>query len=163
MTDVTKRYTFVAYLNDTNCDSSKDLERLWFIYNTYGEPKGVFINSFCVSNNVPYTVFYELYKKTQKKAALFEVVGISASIEKEELCTTAIKDEPNPTPSPKGGIMITIKTREGLCIQKKGLDYQGLKTLVKKLEGLWWLTEWMICRYQRLHCSFKRKSNLLEK
>ena len=28
-----------------------------------------------------------------------------------------------------------IRTREGLCIQKKGLDYQGLKTLVEKLEG----------------------------
>ena len=31
--------------------------------------------------------------------------------------------------------MVTIRTREGLCIQKKGLDYQGLKTLVEKLEG----------------------------
>ncbi|MFR8324425.1 MAG: IS66 family insertion sequence element accessory protein TnpB [Bacteroides thetaiotaomicron] len=32
--------------------------------------------------------------------------------------------------------MVTIRTREGLCIQKKGLDYQGLKTLVEKLEEL---------------------------
>ena len=32
--------------------------------------------------------------------------------------------------------MVTIRTREGLCIQKKGLDYQGLKTLVEKLERL---------------------------
>lgn len=29
--------------------SSKDLERLWFLYKTEGEPKGVSINSFCVS------------------------------------------------------------------------------------------------------------------
>ena len=36
----------------------------------------------------------------------------------------------------KGSIMVTIRTRESLCIQKKGLDYQGLKTLVEKLEGL---------------------------
>ena len=28
-----------------------------------------------------------------------------------------------------------IRTHEGLCIQKKGLDYQRLKTLVEKLEG----------------------------
>ena len=47
-----------------------------------------------------------------------------------------IKDEPKPTSSPRGGIMVTIKTREGLCIQKKGLDYQGLKTLVEKVEGI---------------------------
>ena len=32
--------------------------------------------------------------------------------------------------------MVTIKIREGLCIQKKGLDYQGLKTLVEKLEAI---------------------------
>ena len=38
--------------------SSKDLERLWFLYKTEGEPKGVSINSFCMSNNGHYTVFY---------------------------------------------------------------------------------------------------------
>ena len=38
--------------------SSKDLERLWFLYKTDGELKGVSINSFCMSNNGPYTVFY---------------------------------------------------------------------------------------------------------
>ena len=44
----------------------------------------------------------------------------------------------NPAVTPcKGAIMITIKTREGLCIQKKDLDNQGLKTLVEKLEGLY--------------------------
>ena len=53
--------------------SAKDLERLWFLYKTEGEPKGVFINSFCVSNNVPYTVFYDWYKKIQKKAVPVEV------------------------------------------------------------------------------------------
>ena len=115
---------------------SKDLERLWFLYKTEGEPKGISINSFCVTNNVPYTVFYDWYKKTQKKAVPVEVVGVPVSSEKEEPSQTPIKDEPKPTPSSRGGIMVTIKTREGLCIQKKGLDYQGLKTLVEKLEGL---------------------------
>ena len=46
------------------------------------------------------------------------------------------KDKPKRTTPHKGSIMVTIRTREGLCIQKKGLDYQGLKTLVEKLEGL---------------------------
>lgn len=46
-----------------------------------------------------------------------------------------------PTPAPqqpaaKGGILVTIKTRDGLQIQKSGLDYQGLKLLVERLEGL---------------------------
>ena len=46
------------------------------------------------------------------------------------------KDKPKRTSSHKGNIMVTIKTREGLCIQKKCLDYQGLKTLVEKLESI---------------------------
>ncbi|MFR1327452.1 MAG: hypothetical protein ACLSCE_14940 [Bacteroides cellulosilyticus] len=46
------------------------------------------------------------------------------------------KDKLKRTTPHKGSIMVTIRTREGLCIQKKGLDYQGLKTLVEKLEGL---------------------------
>ena len=32
--------------------SEKDFERLWFLYKTEGEPKGVSINSFCMSNMI---------------------------------------------------------------------------------------------------------------
>lgn len=32
--------------------------------------------------------------------------------------------------------MVKIRTHEGLCIQKKGLNYQRLKTLVEKQESL---------------------------
>ena len=117
--------------------SEKDFEKLWFLYKTEGEPKGVSINSFCISNNIPYTVFHDWFKKTQKKVVPVEVDGIS-----EELLQVgneeqgATKGKPKRTSPHKGGIMVTIRTREGLCIQKKGLDYQGLKTLVEKLEGL---------------------------
>ena len=118
--------------------SEKDFERLWFLYKTEGEPKGVSINSFCIGNNIPYTAFYDWFKKTQKKVVPVEVEGIP-----EELIRTGnkerqdvAKDKPKRTPPHKGSIMVTIRTREGLCIQKKGLDYQGLKTLVEKLKGL---------------------------
>ena len=46
------------------------------------------------------------------------------------------KDKPKRTSPHKGSIMVMIRIREGLCIQKKGLNYHGLKTLVEKLEGL---------------------------
>lgn len=46
------------------------------------------------------------------------------------------KGNPIRTSPRKGSIMATIKPHEGLSIQKKGLDYQGLKTLVEKLDGL---------------------------
>ena len=42
------------------------------------------------------------------------------------------KDKPKRTSYHKGSIMVTIRTRKGLCIQKKGLDYQRLKILVEK-------------------------------
>ena len=32
--------------------SESDFEKLWFMYKTQGEPKGVSINKFCVINNL---------------------------------------------------------------------------------------------------------------
>ena len=101
-------------------DSAKDLERLWFLYKTEGEPKEVSINSLCVSNNVSYTVFYDQYKKTQKKAVQVAVVGVPVSSVKEESCQAPIKDELKSSSKLRGSIMVIIKTREGLSIQKKG-------------------------------------------
>ena len=56
--------------------SEKDFERLWFLYRTEGEPKGISINLFCISNNISYTAFYVWFKKTQKKIVPVEVEDI---------------------------------------------------------------------------------------
>lgn len=117
--------------------SEKDFERLWFLYKTEGEPNGVSINSFCIGNNIPYTAFYDWFKKTQKKVVPVEVEGIPEKLlQSDNTHENVTEDKPKRTTPHKGSIMVTIRTREGLCIQKKGLDYQGLKTLVEKLEGL---------------------------
>ena len=50
----------------------KGLEKLWLIYKTEGAPKGVFIN-------VPYIVFYDWYKSTQKEAVPIEVGKFSTT------------------------------------------------------------------------------------
>ena len=106
--------------------SEKDFERLWFLYKTEGEPKGVSINSFCISNNIPYTAFYDWFKKTQKKVVPVEVEGIPEELlQAGNEVQDVTKDKPKRTTPHKGSIMVTIRTREGLCIQKKGLDYQG--------------------------------------
>ena len=101
--------------------SEKDFERLWFLYKTAGEPKGVSINSFCIGNNIPYTAFYAWFKKTQKKIVPVEVEGIPKELiqtgnEEQDVA----KGKPQRTSPHKGSIMVTIRTREGLCIQKKG-------------------------------------------
>lgn len=117
--------------------SEKDFERLWFLYKTEGEPNGVSINSFCIGNNIPYTAFYDWFKKTQKKVVPVEVEGIPKELlQSDNTHEDVTEDKSKRTTPHKGSIMVTIRTREGLCIQKKGLDYQGLKTLVEKLEGL---------------------------
>ena len=117
--------------------SEKDFERLWFLYKTEGEPKGVSINSFCIGNNIPYTAFYDWFKKTQKKIVPVVVEGIPEELtHADNEGQDVTQDKPKRTSPHKGSIMVTIRTREGLCIQKKGLDYHGLKTLVEKLEGL---------------------------
>ena len=55
--------------------SEKDFERLLVPSKTEGEPMS-FINSFCIGNNIPYTAFYDWFKKTQKKVVPAEVEGI---------------------------------------------------------------------------------------
>ena len=85
------------------------------MFKTEGEPKGVSINSFCISNNIPYTAFYDWFKKTQKKVVAVEVEGIP-----EELIQAGNEEQQD-----------VAKDKP-----KQGLDYQGLKTLVEKLEGL---------------------------
>lgn len=99
---------------------SKSFKKLRIIYKTQGEPKGISINSFCISNNIPYTAFYDRFKKTQK-----EIVPVRVEDIPEELSQTSneeqdiAKDKPKRTSPHKGSIMVTIRTREGLCIQKK--------------------------------------------
>ena len=44
----------------------------------------------------------------------------------------SFKDKPKHISLHKGDIMVTIKPREYLCIQKKSLDYLGMKTLIEK-------------------------------
>ena len=68
--------------------SEKDFERLWFLYKTEGDPKGVSINSFCISINILYTAFYDWFKKTQMKVVLVEVEGIP-----EELIQAGNKEQ----------------------------------------------------------------------
>lgn len=91
--------------------SEKDFERLWFLYKTEGEPKGVSINSFCISNNIPYTAFYDWFKKTQKKVVPAEVEGIPEGLLQagNEKLQNDAKGRSKRTSPHKGSIMATIR------------------------------------------------------
>lgn len=47
--------------------SSSDFEKLWFLYKTEGESKGISINTFCLRQGIPYRDFNSWFVKTRKK------------------------------------------------------------------------------------------------
>ena len=110
--------------------SNSDFEKLWFLYKTEGEPKGISINSFCVNQGVPYNQFNDWFRKTHKKIVPVQIDGIPSVDE------APVKESTSKVVKEKGDIMILIQNREGLQIKKKNLSYPELKQLVEKLEGL---------------------------
>ena len=46
--------------------SNSDFEKVWFLYKTEGEPKGISINSFCVNQGVSYNKFNDGFRKTHR-------------------------------------------------------------------------------------------------
>ena len=110
--------------------SASDFEKVWFLYKTEGEPKGISINSFCVNQGVPYNQFNDWFRKTHKKIVPVQIDGIPSTNE------DPVKDDTPKAIKEKGHIMVFIQNRDGLQIKKKNLSYPELKQLVEKLEGL---------------------------
>lgn len=119
--------------------SDKDFQTFWFRYKTEGEPHGISINSFCVNQGVPYKQFYAWFKKHAKDTVIpVEIEGMPDNKDEDDGKTKSkvsvnVKSE---KPKSKGGILVTIQTLDGLFIKKSGLDYEGLKDLISRLEGL---------------------------
>ena len=116
--------------------SASDFEKFRFLFKTAGEPKGISLNSFCASHGVPYTQFNTWFRKPQRSVVSLEVDGLPT----EGSSTDSFENEERiPVPSrnvKSGNIQVTIQTRDGLHIRKSNLDYQGLRHLVERLEGL---------------------------
>ena len=110
--------------------SNSDFEKVWFLYKTEGEPKGISINSFCVSQGVSYNQFNDWFRKTHKKIVPVQIDGLPSTDEEsaKEVQREIVKEQ--------GHIMVFIQNRDGLQIKKKNLTYPELKQLVEKLEGL---------------------------
>ena len=56
--------------------SSKDFEKLWFLYQTEGVPEEESINSFCEKNGVPYEEFDKWFRKTHQAVGRVEIENI---------------------------------------------------------------------------------------
>ena len=110
--------------------SNSEFEKLWVLYKTEGEPKGVSINAFCVSRGVNYREFNKWYYKMHKAIVPLEIED--SPVSETRVTVEPSDEEPNQDHQPKkGGIQVFIRTCDGLQIQKKGLNYQGLVSLVE--------------------------------
>ena len=108
----------------------KDFEKLWFLYQTEGVPEEESINSFCKKNGVPYEEFDKWFRKTHQAVGRVEIENIP-----DDAPTLKSSRRRSRKTEPEG-IQVTIQTSDGLHLRKVGLTYQGLKSLVEKLEGL---------------------------
>ena len=115
--------------------SYSDFEKAWFLYKTEYEPKNNSINDFCIRKGLPYTEFYKWFRKTHKQIVPLEVVGAPQDSGVAPEVVEKKKDQNTSKPR-RGGIHVFIRTYDGLQIQKKGISYQDLVSLVEKLEDL---------------------------
>ena len=115
--------------------SNSDLEKAWFLYKTEYEPQNISINDFCMRKGIPHREFNKSFRNTHKQVVPVEVEGIPDNSEPAPPQSDAAKVSNTMSPR-KSGIHVFIHTSDGLQIQKKGLTYQGLLSLVEKLEGL---------------------------
>lgn len=68
--------------------SSEDLESFYFQYQTEALPHGESLQSFCVTNKVPYNISQKWYKDTRKKVVEVQVDG-TPTISHEEKSRTS--------------------------------------------------------------------------
>ena len=109
--------------------SNSDFEKVWFLYKTEGESQGISINSFCVSQGVPYTQFNDWFRKTHKKIVPVQIDGIPS------VDAASVQEATSKVVKAKGDIMVLIQNRDGLQLKKKNFSYPEVKQLVEKLKG----------------------------
>ncbi|MFK2723978.1 hypothetical protein ACIX1W_07190 [Bacteroides fragilis] len=94
-----------------------------------------------MSNQVPYNLFPKWYKDTRKKIVPIQVLGApSPEAEMQEISSPLPEGTPEVdtrlSSSTGLRILVDIPMINGVHISQKNLSYEGLKSLVGKLEVL---------------------------
>ncbi|MCQ2058083.1 MAG: hypothetical protein MJY75_07765 [Bacteroidaceae bacterium] len=112
---------------------TQDFEKLWYRYKSEGEPNGLSIERYCMMNGVPYRQFEKWFRSTRQ-----EIVPIQVDGAPEQEPTSALQDQPKDNTSQRHSnkILVIVRSTNGFKIQQSGLDYEGLKRFIAKLEGL---------------------------
>lgn len=127
--------SFAANLKLNFMYSSEDLERFYFQYQTEGVPKGISIQTFCLTNQVPYNLFSKWYKDTRKKIVEVQVDGCPTETVSPVTPSASIVPPVVGCPSPTR-IWLELRMSNGLHISQKNLSYPDLLRMIEKLEGL---------------------------
>lgn len=114
--------------------SSEELERFYFDYQTEWMPRGMSIQAYCSRNNVPYKVLARWIKDIYKRVVPVQITGTpeESKMERPQTETEQKKKPDNDNVS----IKVNISTSSGIELSKDGLDYNGLRAFIEKLEGL---------------------------
>lgn len=64
--------------------STKDYEKLCFLYQTEGAPKGVSINTFCKNNGINYEAFNDWLRMAHRAVCKVEVTGGSSDVSTDD-------------------------------------------------------------------------------
>lgn len=118
------------------------MEKLWWKYQHEGIEKNLSLQSFCSIHNVPYNQFEKFLTLRRNLSDIHPVTitgmpgqEASSPIAKSEVEQASETREPAHTQG-KNRIMVNIRMTNGIHITKKDMDYQGLRSLVEKLEVL---------------------------
>lgn len=128
--------------------SNEELERFYFKYQTEALPHGQSIQSFCLTNNVPYNIFSKWYKDTRRKVVAVQVDGrptenctekLVQSDQDGNLVSNRMEEYPLSKDKAQNStvrIWLELRMSNGLYLSRKNLSYQELVSMIEKLEGL---------------------------
>ena len=124
--------------------SSEDFKRILELYNQESKTSGVSIVAFCQKNGIVYSQFERWYKNRHKiKVHAVDIVDKDGAIPIQETtlpytCDSVVEDAEPQTARLSKPILFTIrlKSTNGMYLQQRNIDYNGLKDLVEKLEVL---------------------------
>lgn len=129
--------------------SNEDLERFYFRYQAEALPHGMSLQTFCLNNNVPYNIFSKWYKDTRRKVVEVKVEGKpsedlpnetknadATETISDKTATQSNKEKKHRDADKEVRIWVELHMSNGLYLSRKNLNYQGLQSMIEKLEGL---------------------------
>ena len=110
--------------------SSKDFEKIWESYQEAVKTRNVSIVDYCQCNGIVYSQFQRWYKKYVSNVNVIPVAD-TPTTNQPLLSANSVHSSASCSV-----VYVSIEFSNGLKVCQKSLEYNQLKMLVEKLEGL---------------------------